>query len=1005
MKKLFLSLFLLIPMLFGAAVQAQTIPLSPERAGHTSTLLPSGLVLIAGGVNEGATLDSALLYNPSTHTFTATGAMTTPRSSHTATLLYDGTVLITGGDPDPSLPVLKSAEIYNPTTGKFTALAHAMSISRDKHTATLLHDGRVLIVGGKQADVYDPETQLFSVAANAPPNRTSHAAVRLLDDTVLVTGGYVGSLPARDAWIFDPTTTKFTLLPAMMLIARANHAMTLMIGGKVLVTGGFTGTSPHDEVDIYDPVAQTFTSTRHMLFHRSNHDAILLPDGKVLVIGGTTLESGFLATNEVYDPVQASWSADGYTMAENRTGMTATLLPDGDVLVAGGITGNKTLKTAEILDPVTHNFTKLPDMNVGRNQHSATLLPNGKVLLAAGSTDFVFLDSAEIFNPGNNSFTLVPTTLSHARKSQTETLLQTGKVLLTGGKSDNGDLPTCEIYDPSTNSFQSNNLPVMNDGRSLQTATLLDNGQVLVAGGRQGATPIVSSELYDPATNLFTFTGDLNIQRKRHAAVLLQDHTVLVEGGASIPNGMLVDPGTPTAEVYDPATGVWSINTPAGDMSTGRTEHAATVLQNGNVLVTGGISTTMPSDLYHPNATPGVPGTFTIVPGLIETRQRHIAILLDSNWGSLAGQVLEIGGASTGNSVFGGLQKALDTVEIYNPNTNTMSLFGHMTEPRQNNTATLLNDGRILITGGVSSPVISATAEVVPESAGTPAPTPSPVPIPTPTPPGNLINISTRLKVQPGEDALIGGFIITGTNSKNVLIRAIGPSLQNAVPPIAGALANPILELHKPDKTVVINDDWKSDQKAEIVATGAAPTNNLESAIVATLDPVDPNVPGSGQYTAVVQGADGGSGVALVEVYDLDYNDVAAEAQLANTSTRGRVETGDNVMIGGFIVGPTPPTGEQILVRAIGPSLAGAVQDPLLDPTLEIHDVDGNIIASNDDWASSDKAAIEATRLAPTNAKESAILLTDLPSGNYTAIVRGKNATSGIALVEAYHLN
>ncbi len=284
MKTRYITLLVTIAAtLFSAAGYAQVIPLVPERAGHTATLLPSGRVLIAGGANEGATLDSALLYNPTTRTFTATGNMTTPRSSHTATLLYDGTVLLTGGDAGGSLPVLKSAELYHPDTGTFTAVAHGMSISRDKHTATLLHDGRVLIVGGKQADVYDPETQIFSVAASSPDNRTSHAAVRLNDDTVLITGGYVGSLPARDAWIFDPSTTKFTLLSAVMLIPRANHAMTLLKDGKVLVTGGFSGTSPHNEVDIYDPATQTFVGTRHMLFHRSNHDAVLLPNGKVLV--------------------------------------------------------------------------------------------------------------------------------------------------------------------------------------------------------------------------------------------------------------------------------------------------------------------------------------------------------------------------------------------------------------------------------------------------------------------------------------------------------------------------------------------------------------------------------------------------------------------------------------------------------------------------------------------------------------------------------------------------
>jgi hypothetical protein len=225
---------------------------------------------------------------------------------------------------------------------------------------------------------------------------------------------------------------------------------------------------------------------------------------------------------------------------------------------------------------------------------------------------------------------------------------------------------------------------------------------------------------------------------------------------------------------------------------------------------------------------------------------------------------------------------------------------------------------------------------------------------------------------------------------------------------VSGALADPILELHEPDGTVIVNDDWKSDQQGAINDTGIPPTSNLESAIVASLAPFDPAVPNSGSYTAVVRGKDGGTGVALVEVYDLDSNNPQSVAQLANTSTRGFVETGDNVLIGGFIVGlvSDPPTGDQVLVRAIGPSLPPSlVSDPLLDPTLEIHDDDGNIIASNDNWADSDEDAIRATGLPPPNPKESAILLNDLTTGDYTAVVRGKNNTSGVALVELYHLS
>ena len=253
-----------------------------------------------------------------------------------------------------------------------------------------------------------------------------------------------------------------------------------------------------------------------------------------------------------------------------------------------------------------------------------------------------------------------------------------------------------------------------------------------------------------------------------------------------------------------------------------------------------------------------------------------------------------------------------------------------------------------------------------------------------------LLNISTRMRVLTGDNVLIGGFIITGTVPKKVILRAIGPSLSTAMPPVPGALADPVLELHKPDGTVITNDNWRDTQETEIIASTIPPTNNLESAIVATLDP--------GNYTAVVSGKNGGTGVGLVEAYDLDQT----AGRLANISTRGFIDTGDNVMIGGIIVGGE--TACDILLRGIGPSLTDqGVPGALQDPTLELHDGNGNTLTSNDDWKETQQTEIEATGIPPTNDRESALISTVAP-GSYTAIVRGKNDTTGIGLVEAYNL-
>src|SRR3954453_3270600 len=262
--------------------------------------------------------------------------------------------------------------------------------------------------------------------------------------------------------------------------------------------------------------------------------------------------------------------------------------------------------------------------------------------------------------------------------------------------------------------------------------------------------------------------------------------------------------------------------------------------------------------------------------------------------------------------------------------------------------------------------------------------------------PGQLLNISSRLKVQTGENVLIGGFILTGTQPKKVMVRGIGPSLAGLG--IAEPLADPTLELHDSAGTVATNDDWKlrpdgSSQEAEIEPTELAPTNENESAIVATL-PAN-----SSAYTAVLRGKNDTTGIGVVEVYDLD---AGADSRLANISTRGLVETGDNVLIGGII----PSTGyTKVVVRAIGPSLAQfGITNPLLDPTLEIYDHTGTRIAVNDDWQDSQKGVIEESLLQPTDPKESAIIAALAP-GNYTAIVRGKNGTTGIAVVEAYNVS
>jgi hypothetical protein len=287
----------------------------------------------------------------------------------------------------------------------------------------------------------------------------------------------------------------------------------------------------------------------------------------------------------------------------------------------------------------------------------------------------------------------------------------------------------------------------------------------------------------------------------------------------------------------------------------------------------------------------------------------------------------------------------------------------------------------------------SLTPTATPSSTPTTTPTPTPTATPSPTPAAQAVNLSTRMLVQTGDNVGIGGFIITGTGPKHVLLRAIGPSLaQFGVP---DALADTVLELHGPGTFVTITDDnWRDDpaQEAAILATGIPPSDDLESAIDATLDP--------GAYTAIVSGKDGTSGVALFEVYDLDS---AVPAKLANISTRAFVSTDNDIVIGGFTLGGNSGN-DRVVVRGLGPSLmALGVPNPLADPMLELRDTNGALLIANNDWQDdpAQAAEITAAHLAPTRRRESAIAET-LPPGPYTALLSGLNSGTGVGLVEVY---
>jgi hypothetical protein len=323
-----------------------------------------------------------------------------------------------------------------------------------------------------------------------------------------------------------------------------------------------------------------------------------------------------------------------------------------------------------------------------------------------------------------------------------------------------------------------------------------------------------------------------------------------------------------------------------------------------------------------------------------------------------------------------------------------------------------------------ASPIATATAAPTASATASPSATATATPTATPTATGTpanveLLNISGRVVAQTGDKVGIAGFIVKGSGFKRFIARAIGPSMKVNGNPVAGRLMDPILELHDSNGATLTNDNWRTGgQENEIQNSGLAPSDDRESAIIRTVPP--------GGFTAIIRGANNTTGIGLIEIYDLGSSTFAAAEEakaegarepdapdspdatieLGNLSVRGDVQTGDNILIDGIIMqGGTP---KRILYRALGPSIQSGgqpVPGTLQDPTMEVRDRNGNLLRANDDWQQAPNASeIQNTGLAPSNNKESAVLLS-LPAGNYTSVVRGVGNTTGIALSETYKLD
>ncbi|MFY9608402.1 MAG: kelch repeat-containing protein [Blastocatellia bacterium] len=370
-------------------------------------------------------------------------------------------------------------------------------INRAKRTASLLLAlVGVMTVTGQTVRSTTQKSTGASIPGDLNQRRSGHTATLLTDGKVVIVGGLpVASKRSSDTELFDPETGTWSVTGKLQA-ARIGHTATLLTDGKVLVVAGSgIDDRPIASAELYDPATGNWSATGNLIATRFFHTATLLPDGKVLVTGGGKFFS--LSSAELYDPSTGTWSETG-KLNTSRLGHTATLLQNGKVLVAGGVFDDGDfdvflLNSAELYDPETGTWSETGSLNTPSSRPSATLLQNGKVLIAGGSNNAGLTDSAELYNPDTGTWSI--TGNLHVPRRDPATLLPNGKVLVAGGS-------TAELYDPQTGTWSLT--ARLNAPRGFHTATLLPDGRVLAAGGNS-AIPrfselLNSSELYDPGT-------------------------------------------------------------------------------------------------------------------------------------------------------------------------------------------------------------------------------------------------------------------------------------------------------------------------------------------------------------------------------------------------------------------------------------------------------------------------------------------------------------------------
>ncbi len=907
----------LVDPAWGTAGSMQT------RFQHTATLLLNGKVLVVGGrtaAGAGALRSAVELFDPATGTWSTTGSLAAARYYHTATLLLNGKVLVVGGDTSggPGNAIVASAELYDPASGTWTS-AGSSTTARFRHTATLLANGDVLVAGGldasattavSSADLFTPggASGTWASTGSMAQARSWHTATRLTDGKVVVIGGGA----TGTAEVYDPTLGTWTAKNAL-ITNRSTHTATLMTNGNVLIAGGTatTGGASLKSSEIYAPGPGAFSAGGNMSAERASASATLLPNGQVLVVGGNGLCcSTFPASSDLFDP-GSGWAVTPLPTTP-RSYHTATLLPSGKLLLVGGASNSTLNTTAELLDPGTPGWAPSPpSLNGVRLSHTATLLPNGFVLVAGGANAGAALATAELYNPvtGNWAFTAA---MAIARAEHTATLLPNGRVLVAGGRSGaslNTVTSTSEVYDPATATWSSGGS--LTTARASHAASLLANGQVLVSGGitTTGGAPVASAELFNPVTGSWSATSAMAGARSAHTSTRLANGWVLVAGGQS-PIGTALA----TSELYDATAGTWSGTTTG--LATGRFWHTATLLPSGRVLAVSGAmgpsAATPSAELYDP--TSGAKGSWSSAGSVPPSgRVQHTATLLPN------GGVLVLGGRfPPGNA-------PVSSVELYDPalSPGAWSALPSPPVPRWGHTATLLNNGNVLVAAGQGGASTINFVDLYSDSPPSAAMTPILSSVPTLTAPSASFTLGGSYFTGISEGGA-GGTQNSATNFPFVQLQALGEERRLSLVPTTFSASS-----------VTVPGVAAGIYQARVVVSGTPSAPKLLPVFPAlTLSPATLSLPpkgtqaftaggsaGSGYAFSLAQNQSGGSVATVTGSYTAgstgSVTDIVqvADAYGNTTSTTVTVGPGVSVTPGSASV---PPKGGQSFSAAGG---------------------------------------------------------------------------------------